>query len=358
MAVDGPLADADRRGDVAGRDGAVPPGVLRGHGRVAAGVVQIGYGGGVSAGEHLGVARHLQVRVDEEPTAFHGLPDAFDEGVRPHSDAPHEGAGVDELAVGQQDTVVRGLLDGGAHAHLDAPLPQHPVCGAREPFVHLGQHPRRDVEQQPARLPAVRQGPLADLCLGVALSLRRDLGAGVAGADHHEGAPCGAALRVVSAGGELHLTGDVVTQVQGLGQAPEAVRVLGDPGDGQQLVDAADGEHEPVVGQCAAVALGAGVVHGPRVEVDAVGLAEHQPDARQGPRQGDGHPARLQEPGRDLGQQGQVQEVVGRVEQGDVGLVPHQLRQGAGRAVAGEAGTDDHDAGSTHGSPPALSRAS
>ena len=49
--------------------------------------------------------------------------------------------------------------------------------------------------------------------------------------------------------GQLDLADDVVAQVQRLGDAAEAVRVLGDAGDRQQLVDAADGEHQPVVGR-------------------------------------------------------------------------------------------------------------
>ena len=59
-----------------------------------------------------------------------------------------------------------------------------------------------------------------------------------------------------------------------------------------------------------------------RVQVDAVGLPQHQPYVRQRAGEGDGDPARLQDAGRDLGQQRKIQEVVGRVEQGDVGPAP------------------------------------
>ncbi len=178
--------------------------------------------------------------------------------------------------------VGRRLLHGRPGPHLDAPLPQHAVGGTGQPLVQLGQYTRRDVEQHPARPYALPQGPLAHQRVGEQLPVGGDFGARVTGADHHEGAPRGTALRVVGGGGELHLPRHVVAQVQRLGQPAEAVRVLGDTGDGQQLVDAADGEHQPVVRQRAAVALGVGVVHGVRVEVDAVGLAEHEPYVRQG----------------------------------------------------------------------------
>ncbi len=347
-----PLANAERRGDVLRADLAVPPGVLRGHRRELAGLRQVGHRGHVSAGEQLGAARHLEVRVDEQPSAFHGQPQGLDQRVRPHADAPHERARVDARTVGQHHAVVRGLLHRGPHPHVDAPLPQYPVGGAGEPFVHLGQHPGRHVQQHPAGPHTGAHGVLADLCVGVHRAVRGDLGAGVPGADHDEGAPRGALPAVVGRGGQLHLARHVVAEVQRLRQPTEAVRVLGDARDGQQLVDAARGEHQPVEGQGALAALGPGVVHGVLVEVDAVGLAQHQPDVRQRAREGHGDAARLQDSGGDLRQQRQVEEVVGRVEQGDVGLVPGEPGQGAGRPVPGETGTDDHDAGSAHGSPP------
>ena len=134
------------------------------------------------------------------------------------------------------------------------PPAQHPVGGVRHPLVQLGQHPGRDVEQHPAG--ADREpGALGDQRVGEELPVRGDLGAGVAGADHHEG---GAGLllgRVLGLLGQLDLPDDVVVQVERLGQAAEAVGVLGHAGDGQQLVDAADGEHQPVVREPAAVAL-------------------------------------------------------------------------------------------------------
>ncbi len=354
MAVGARVALAEGGGDVVGADLALPPGVLGGHRVERARVLQIGHGGRVAAGEHLGPARHLERGLDQQPAALQGEPGGLGERVGADADAPHQGAGVDELAVGEQHALGGGLLHGGAHPHVDTAFAQHLVGGAGEPFVQLGQDLLRHVEEQPARAHPGAQRVLLHQLIGEHLPLRGDLGAGVAGADHHECAARGAGLGIVGGGGQLDLAGDVVAQIEGLGQAPEAVRVLGDAGDGQQFVDAAGGEHQPVVAERALVALGVGVVHRTGVEVDAVGLAEHQFHLRQGAGEGDGDPAGLQDAGGHLGQQGEVEEVVRRVEQGDVGLAPGQLGQRAGGLVAGESGSDDQNAGSAHDSPPAV----
>jgi len=55
--------------------------------------------------------------------------------------------------------------------------------------------------------------------------------------------------------------------------------VVGHAGDRQQLVDAAERDHQPVVGDVPVAALGVDVVHPVLFEVERVGLAEHQPDA-------------------------------------------------------------------------------
>jgi hypothetical protein len=148
----------------------------------------------------------------------------------------------------------------------------------------------------------------------------------------------------------------MITQVERLGQAPEAVRVLGDAGHGQQLVHAADGQHQPVVAEAARAALGVAVVDGALVQVDAVRLTEHEPHPPQGAGQRDGDPAGLQDARGDLGQQREVQEVVGGVQQDDVGPVAGDAGEGAGSPVPGEPGTDDHDTRSAHGTPPGCAR--
>jgi len=121
--------------------------------------------------------------------------------------------------------------------------------------VQLGQHPRRQVQQQPAQPLAGQGGALAGGGPGEQLAVGGDLGAGVAGADHHEGAARRPLGRVVAAGRQLLLAHQVVTQPQGFGEAAEAVGVGGDPGDRQQPVDAAGGQQQPVVRHRVALAL-------------------------------------------------------------------------------------------------------
>lgn len=175
------------------------------------------------------------------------------------------------------------------------------------------------------------------------LPVRGHLGPGVAGADHHERAPGDPLGRVVGGVGQLDLTNHVVVQEDRLRHAPEPVRVLGHAGQGQQLVDAADGEYEPVVAQLPVVALGRGEPDPTAAQVDPVHLADDHPYAGQGAGQRDGDPGRFQYARRDLGQQGQVEEVVGRVDQGDVGPATGQAGQPFRRVVPGETGSDDHD---------------
>lgn len=275
---------------------------------------------------------------------FDGQSDLADQRVGPDADAPDEGPCLDELPVVELDALRCGLGDGCAGADVHASSAQYAVGGVGEPAVQFGQDPWRDVDEQPARGgPPLAAGLFADQGVGVELALGGDLGARVARADHHEGGarlPHGA----VVGGGEFYLAGDVVAQVQGLGQAPEAVGVLGDAGDRQQFVDAADGEDEPVVGQLAGFALGAGVPHEPLRQVDVVRLAEYDAHPRQRPGQGDGDPARLQDPGGHLGQEREVEEVVGRVEQDDLGLVPYAPAERTGGLETGESGSYDNDA--------------
>ena len=179
--------------------------------------------------------------------------------------------------------------------------------------------------------------------------MRRDLGAGVTGADHHKGA-AGFPFGVAAAGGQLELAQEVVTKVERLGDAAEPVAVLGDAGNGQQLVDAARGEQQPVVGHDAAIALGPDHADPPAAEIDLFRCADQQPGSGAGIWQRHGHPARIQHAAGHLGQQRQVQEIVGRVDQHDLdpgGLlpaeVPGQSAQGPSGVEPSESSPDDHD---------------
>jgi hypothetical protein len=64
---------------------------------------------------------------------------------------------------------------------------------------------------------------------GEQLALRGHLGAGVTGADHHEGAQLRALGRVVAGVGQLHLREQMIAQVQGLGEVLEPLGVIQHP---------------------------------------------------------------------------------------------------------------------------------
>jgi hypothetical protein len=197
----------------------------------------------------------------------------------------------------------------------------------------------------------LRPGPAPGQRLGEQHALGRHLRTGVAGADHDERG-AGRALGLVRGGvGHLDLPGDVVAQEQRLGDAAEAVGVFGDAGHRKQLVDAAGGDDQPVVTEAALAALRVEVGQRASVEVEAVHLAEDDLDSRQRPGQRDGDPPRLEDPGGHLGQQRQVQEVVGGVDDDDLRRAAGCLGQRAGGLEAGETGSDDDDPGAGHSSP-------
>ena len=344
LAPPGPEA----RRDVVRRAAALALGVLRGHRRHLARSGQIGYGGSVTAREHLRPARDGEVLVDHQPALARLEPETVDQRVRPDANAPDQRPGRGVRLVGQHDPARPGLVDRRTHPDLDVPLAQHLVGGPRQPYVELGQHPVGDVEQHPAHpLVAQPRSPLLEQ-LGVEHAVRGDLGAGVPGADDGERAQRLALGRIVGGVGELDLLGEVVAQEHRLGDPAEPVRVLGDTRDREQLVDASGRDHQPVVADLAGPALGIGVPDRARVQIAAVDLAEDQPDV--GQRVGDRHrhPARLEDAGGDLGQQRDVEEVVGRVDDDDLGPVACQPAQRLGGVEAGESGADDDDPRSAH----------
>jgi hypothetical protein len=113
-------------------------------------------------------------------------------------------------------------------------------------LVEFGQQPRGGVEQHPADLLAAQAGNLPGQPGREQLTMGRDLGTGVTGANNYEGAPRPAFHLVSGSGSQLELTDDVVAQVNGLGDAAEPVRVIGHARDRQQLAHAASGQDEPV----------------------------------------------------------------------------------------------------------------
>ena len=112
----------------------------------------------------------------------------------------------------------------------------------------------------------------------------------------------------------------MVAQGQRLTDAAEPERVLGDAGDRQQLVDAAYGQQQPVIGHDTAVSFRIGESDLAAVEVDLIDRARYQPDPGPKARQGHRDTARVEDPARHLRQQRQVEEVVHRADQDDLYL--------------------------------------
>ncbi len=186
------------------------------------------------------------------------------------------------------------------------------------------------------------------------------LGAGIPGADHHEGAArgqlgraeiTGPAVRGGRRGGHLDLPHEMVAQRESLPDAAEPERMIGQARDREQLADAAHGKQQPVVGHGAPGSLGIGEPDAPAGDVDFVDRARHSPDPRPDIGQRHRDQARVKYPGRHLGQQRQVEEVVSRADQDDLDLI--RARQPAPPAAAdypgqrargvkaGEAAADD-----------------
>ena len=190
----------------------------------------------------------------------------------------------------------------------------------------------------PARLARRRAAIRESSC-----TLGRHLGARVAGADHHEGAARVPFGPIIGKVGQLDLAEQVIPQVHRFGQAPEPVRVIGHTGDGQELVDAAQRDHQLVVADRPPVAFRIGHGQLPAAGVDIGDRAQDVPHPAAGGSQRRRHRARVQDPSRHLRQQRQVKEVVGRVNQHHIQAPLSQPPQPAGGVKASKppAGDDD-----------------
>ena len=81
-----------RGGDVTGRGDALPLCVLGRLGGELARTGEVGHGGRVPDGEHVGVIARLQRVVDDQPPALHSKPDFGNERGRRNARGPHDGA--------------------------------------------------------------------------------------------------------------------------------------------------------------------------------------------------------------------------------------------------------------------------
>jgi hypothetical protein len=129
----------------------------------------------------------------------------------------------------------------------------------------------------------------------------RHLGPRVSRADHHEGTqriPLGLILGRV---GQLELLDQVVPQEHRLRDAPEAVCVLRDPWDRQQLVHTPGRDDQPVVAEFAPLTRWVDVLDLAPVKIEPVDLAEDEPGSGERVGQRDGQPARLENARGHLG---------------------------------------------------------
>jgi hypothetical protein len=103
--------------------------------------------------------------------------------------------------------------------------------------------------------------------LGIAQTLGDNLGAGVAGAADDDREPGRRLAKIVAGVRELDLPGQVIAHIQRLGMPWSRARA-GPRADRRQLVQAAGGQHQPVVWQPAAATLRIGVRDPAAVQLD------------------------------------------------------------------------------------------
>jgi hypothetical protein len=136
----------------------------------------------------------------------------------------------------------------------------------------------------------------------------------------------------------------VIAQEDGLGDRLEALRVVGDTGNGQQSGHRAARDYQPVPGQLPGPPLHVDDGARPRRDIDRGGVAEHDLGAWQPGPQRYGDPARLQDRRRDLGQQRHVEHVVRGIHRDEVRRFRGQpALQRPQAVVAREACAHDHD---------------
>ena len=98
-------------------------------------------GGDVADRVHAGMARHGQIRADDDPPASPDLqPELGAEALGLHPGGPDQRVGRDAPAVGEVDGLGLDLLDGGVEHHLDAHLPQRRQRPSRQAGRERAEH--------------------------------------------------------------------------------------------------------------------------------------------------------------------------------------------------------------------------
>ena len=222
---------------------------------------------GVPSAIYLGVSGDLERGAHDDPT----------EPIAHHREAGQRGMA---LHTGGPDREAHRNLGRAAHFDGARKHPRHPrarpdldalaVQATLRPFGQRRMDPAQDLvagldDDQPvvARIdPAIARH---DVGTKEILQLGDQLDAGIAAADHADGQHPPAALPVGLVVGVLGQVDEVITQEHGVVESLVAERVLLDAGNAEGRRDAAEGDHEPIVGDGAV-----GQDHAPAGQIDAL----------------------------------------------------------------------------------------
>jgi hypothetical protein len=229
------------------------------------------------------------------------------------------------------------LLQRGAKTDVDAAPTQFAQRVLGETEVDLGQHAVGRLDQHPAhpmeprpRVPLHRLG-------GKVLKLGQRLEPCVAATDEDIGEQLVAASGVLGVVGPLQRLDDVVAQPDRVGEALESDRVPVQAGDRQHAGDRAERQQQGVVADLVDLALVVADLNRVRGRIVGGERTEAQIGSAQDVAQRGHHVARLQRPGRRLGQERRVEQEIDVVDQHQARrLARHQPLHLAGRGGAAE----------------------
>ena len=200
---------------------------------------------------------HPQVIVDRDPAALvERQLELAQDRLRGDAGGPDHGPGRQRLAAGEAGEVGPDLLQGRLQADVDAAPAQLAQRVLGQLQVDLRQHPVRRLDQHPAHPVQARPRVAVHRVGGEVLQLGQRLEAGVAAADEDVGEQLVAAAGVLGRVGLLQRLDQVVAEVDRVGQALEADRVLGQAGHRQRPRDRAQRQQQLVVGQRLGLAVG------------------------------------------------------------------------------------------------------
>ncbi len=245
------------------------------------------------------------------PRSSRGSPNRAQQRVRLDTRRPDERAGLDPRPVGEGRRAVLRRRERRRHADVDAALDEAVGCVLAQARGDLREDLRRRVHEHPALRRVAHGRVVAQGVANEVGQLGERFDTRVPRADEDERELALGLARVGRGRGGLEPAEDVVAQVDGVREALEPERVLGQAGDRKRPRHRPERDHEVVVLDV----LLPGVrddVHPPSVLVDRRRAAEEQLRVRAHHPQGDDDVARLERPRGGLGQHRRVEhEVLG-----------------------------------------------